>query len=242
MTAADRYLRTVLGLVDDVRGDEAAAIERAATLAADAIRAGGVVHLFGAGHSQLVALEGFLRAGGLAAVNVLHDPALSPARPEPASRIERLPGYAEALLASSDLRPGEVLIVVSNSGVNPVPVEVAELGASRGLHVVAITSRRHTTAVPPRHPSGRRLVDIAEVVIDTHGPAGDAAETLPSGVRVGGVSTVLAVAILTAVTVRAAELLEADGDVPPVIESQNLPGGGAANAERVARYRARRGT
>lgn len=240
MTAADGYLGQLSELIGIVRREEAEGIERAATLAADSIRRDGVLHLFGAGHSQLVALEGFLRAGGLASVQVIDDPALAPSRPATASRIERLPGYAATLMGSSDLRAGEVLIVISNSGVNAVPVEVAQLGAARGAHVVAITSRQHTGAVPPRHPSGRRLADLAEIVIDTHAPVGDAIHTLSSGSRVGGVSTALGTAILTSVIVRTAELVEESGARAPVIESQNVPGGGEANAALVARYRDRR--
>ena len=140
MTALDRYFASATATLTEVATTQGEALEAAARLAADSVAGGGMLHLFGAGHSQLVALDAFLRAGGLACVNPIVDPALAPAAGPDVSRVERTPGHAAAVLEGEDLRPGEVVVVVSNSGVNQVPVEVALGCRDRGLRVVALTN------------------------------------------------------------------------------------------------------
>lgn len=241
MTAGARYLQELRRRLELLETVEAEAIETAARLCEESIAAGGVVHVFGSGHSQLAALEARVRAGGLACVDVVADAALSPSQPRRAGLLEQVPGYAATLLATSDLRAGEVVFVISNSGINAVPVEFAAGCADLGLTVIAVTSRAHAAAVPSRAPSGQKLVDVADLVIDTHGPAGDATLPIGSGPPSGGVSTVLAAAALTAVLVRAAERLDDAGIVPPVLGSQNLEGHGVDNDALLARYAHRTG-
>lgn len=229
MTAAQDYLAALAGNLDAIETAEAPAIERAAELIAQSIIAGGVVHYMGSGHSMLVAIEPLQRAGGLAPVNVVLDPALSPARPRHAGRVERVTGYAEALLDLDDIRPGEVVVVISNSGINPVPVEFAAGASTRGARVVAITNRAHSRAAPSRHAQGLRLMDVADVVVDTHAPIGDA--VVPVGeLHAGAMSTVVGGAVINALTARVAQLLDDDDRQPPLIVSQNLQGGDAHNA------------
>ncbi|MGP4046035.1 sugar isomerase domain-containing protein [Streptomyces sp. 2A115] len=207
---------------------ERPAVERAARAIADSIAAGGVVHYFGSGHSQLVAIEPLLRAGGLAPVNVIADPALSPTAPRHAGAAERVSGYAAAILRTADIRAGEVVVVISNSGINAVPVEFALGARELGATVVAVTNRAHSLAAESRHTGGQRLLDIADVVIDTHGRPGDA--VVPLGdLAVGALSTAVGTALVNALTCRAAELLaEHHGQAPPLIVSQNT----ADDAER----------
>jgi uncharacterized phosphosugar-binding protein len=237
VTAADRYLTTVGDALAALR-EQAETIERTATLVADSLRDDGVLHVAGCGHSQLAALELAARAGGLAAVQAIADPALGPAAGQTGGRLERLHGYAAAILEGSDCRPGEVLVVVSHSGINPVPVELALEGRQRGLRVVGVTSVAHANAVPSRHADGRKLHEVAEVVLDTGAPQGDAAVAL-DGARVGPVSTTLAIVLLHAVTARAAELLLAREEPAPVLVSHNLSIGPEVNAALVSRYRHR---
>ncbi|WP_049576909.1 sugar isomerase domain-containing protein [Streptomyces sp. SBT349] len=203
---------------------ERPAIDRAARAMAASIAAGGVVHYFGSGHSQLVALEPLMRAGGLAPVNVVADPALSPTAPRHAGAAERVSGYAAAILPTAGIRPGEVVIVVSNSGINPVPVEFALGARESGATVVALTNRAHSLAARPRHAGGRRLLDVADIVIDTHGRPGDT--VVPLGEHaVGALSTVVGAALVNALTCRTAQLLAELHDItPPLIISQNTGG------------------
>ena len=134
---------------------------------------------------------------GLACVNPILDPALSPAAGLDLALVERTEGRAAAILEGEDLRAGEVVLVVSNSGVNAVPVEVALGCRERGLRVVALTNLEQAKATAPRHPSGARLHELADVVIDNRCPPGDAAVTLASGDRVGPLTTVVGAAVVS---------------------------------------------
>jgi uncharacterized phosphosugar-binding protein len=237
----DRYVAAAAGALAEVAATQAEALEEAAGLVAVSVADGGMLHLFGAGHSQLLALDAYVRAGGLACVNPILDPALSPAAGLELARVERTEGHGAALLAGEDLRPGEVVLIASNSGVNAVPVEVALGCRERGLAVVALTNLEQSKATAPRHPSGARLHELADVVIDNRCPAGDAALALGSGERVGPLTTVVGAAVVAALCARVAELLGERGRRPPVLTSQNLDGFPAAerNAELLAPYQAR---
>jgi uncharacterized phosphosugar-binding protein len=222
VSAADRYLRALQERLLDLAARERDHVEAAAERIAASIADGGILHVFGTGHSQLVALELAERAAGLAAVHAIAPSALSPVEGGRAASTERLHGYGEVVLGGEDLRAGEVLIVVSNSGINPVPLEVAAGAAVRGLFVVAVTSRTQSLAAPARERSGRRLHELADLTIDTGTPAGDAAVELCDGTPTGPLSTILASAALHAVLTRAAELLVESGGQAPILRSQNL--------------------
>ena len=234
----DRYVAAAGHALGQVAATQGEALEEAARLVAASVAAGGVLHLFGAGHSQLLALDAYARAGGLACVNPIIDPALSPAVGLGIAEAERAQGRAAAILDGQDLRPGEVVVVVSNSGVNAVPVEVALGCRERGLAVVALTNLEQAKATAPRHPSGARLHELADVVVDNRCPPGDAAVALASGDRVGPLTTVVGAAVVAALCARVAELLLEQGRRPPVLASQNLDGRPVAehNAELVRPY------
>ena len=234
----DRYVDAASHTLGEVAATQGETLEEAARLVAASVAAGGVLHLFGAGHSQLLALDAYARAGGLACVNPILDPGLSPATGLELARVERTSGRAAAILEGEDLRPGEVVLVVSNSGVNAVPVEVALGCHARGLRVVALTNLEQAKRTAPRHPPGARLHELADVVIDNRCPVGDAAVTLASGDRVGPLTTVVGAAVVAALCARVAELLLAQGRRPPVLASQNLDARAAAedNAELLRPY------
>jgi uncharacterized phosphosugar-binding protein len=237
----DRYVDAARHTLGEVAATQGEPFEEAARLVADSVAAGGMLHLFGAGHSQLLALDAYTRAGGLACVNPILDPALSPTSGLELARIERTEGRAAAILEAEDLRPGEVVLVVSNSGVNAVPVEVAIGCRERGLRVVALTNLEQAKATAPRHSSGARLHELADVVIDNRCPTGDAALALASGDRAGPLTTVVGAAVVAALCARVAELLTERGHPSLVLTSQNLDGVPAAerNAEMLAPYLAR---
>jgi N-acetylglucosamine-6-phosphate deacetylase len=223
MTALDEYGQAVVALLraafDQGRPDR----EAVAAAVADTIRAGGAVHVFGCGHSQLVALDVVDRAGGLRGVRALVDDRLSPLTGPPGGELEQRPDEAAPILDRAGLAGPDLLVVVSHSGVNPLPVEMAREASSRGHTVVAVTSRAHASAVDVRHPGRRRLHEIADLTIDTLAPLGDAAVELDTGARTGPMSTVLAVALVTATLARAAELLADDGAAHTPVRSRNIP-------------------
>ena len=234
----DRYVDAASHALGEVAATQGEALEEAARQVAAEVAAGGVLHLFGAGHSQLLSLDAYVRAGGLACVNPILDPALSPATGLELAPVERTIGRAAAILEGEDLRPGEVVVIVSNSGVNAVPVEVALGCRERGLRVVALINLEQAKRTAPRHPSGARLHELADVVIDNRCPVGDAAVSLASGDRVGPLTTVVGAAVIAALCARVAELLLEQGRRPPVLASQNLDGRPAAedNAELLRPY------
>lgn len=198
-------------------------IEQAARLVADALAGGRQVVGFGTGHSHLVAEDMYARAGGLRGVGAVLEPSLMLHEGSAkSSALEKLTGYGEVLVDLQGLGDGDVAIVISNSGRNAVPVEFAEAARGRGCTVVAITSVEHSQAVDSRAPSGRRLMDVADLVLDNGAPAGDAAIAL-AGIteRVGAVSTITGCALVQAMTVEAANLMAERGLDPDVLVSNN---------------------
>jgi len=224
---AQNYLKSVQQTLDQVEKTQLEAIGRAADAIAEAIGNGGRMHIFGTGHSHIIAEEAFYRAGGLVPVNAILEPALMlHDGPFKSTDMERLEGYAEIILDHSGIRPGEVLMIVSNSGRNAVPVEMALTAKARGIIVVALTSLAHSKSVPSRHSSGERLFDVADIVIDNCGVVGDAVlpvNGLPTNVC--PTSTVVGAAIINMIQAEVVERLGAMGIVPPVFVSANVDGG-----------------
>lgn len=242
LRAYHRYARALTALIDDVMQTQTDAIETAATWMADGIAADGVVHLFGSGHAHMAAEEAFHRAGSLMPCNPMLDPNLTFLGTVNATLLERTAGYGRIVVGSHDIRLGEVVIVVSNSGVNPVPIDVAIAAKERGARTVAITSSRHYREAASRHSSGRRLADVADLAIDTLVPRGDALVTLDGvDVPAGGASSAVSIALVNALMVETAEQLHERGLEPPLIPTMNVPGsGGDERMETlVARYRDR---
>jgi len=218
------YFDTLQRLLTEVQRDEADNIDRAARMIATAIGAGGQVKLLGTGHSYALAIELAGRAGGLMDLAVIHDAVLSMTEGlGKSTATERLGGYGAILIEQSGLRAGDVLVVISNSGRNAVPVEALLAAQGRGVGTVALTSVAHSRSTPPRPPAPGRLCDLADIVLDNHGLPGDAAVAV-AGVAhpLGPTSTVVGAAILNAVSMRAAELLVESGQQPAVYLSANV--------------------
>ncbi|MGD2166173.1 MAG: sugar isomerase domain-containing protein, partial [Anaerolineae bacterium] len=152
-------------------------------------------------------------------------------------RAERVEGVGEVLVERVPMEEDDVIFVISNSGRNPEPLEVAMSARERGLKVVTVTSLRHSRSVESRHSSGKKLFELGDVVLDTGAPAGDATLSV-DGVRpkVGAVSTVLGATILNAVMVEATKMIADAGEDPPVLMSANLDGSDEFNERIKARY------
>lgn len=241
MNALDRYHHEVRRLLDEAIDRERARMERVAERFAEVVAGGGLVYLTGTGHAHMLAEEPFYRAGGLAAVHPVLVPALMLHEgASRGSRLERLPGLAREILSDLALGPGDVLVVASNSGRNAFPVEAALVARERGTPVVALTSVAHGSRVGSRHPSGKKLIEVADVVLDTGAPYGDAIVPLGEGrPTVAPVSTVAGAFLLNAVFARATELLFERGADPDVFASANVEGGEPLAPERLAYWRSR---
>ncbi|GBG05855.1 SIS domain-containing protein [Paenibacillus agaridevorans] len=240
MTLMERYFDRMVELIANIRTTQRDRIEEAAERVADSIAGGGVLHVFGSGHSHMIAEDAFNRAGGLACVNAMLEDSLMELNVGRATLLERLPGYAEVLLTGYDLKPGETIVVVSNSGINAVPVQVAEACKKKGLHVVAITSMRHSTTTASRSPSAKKLYEIADIVLDNGGEPGDALlEYDGSGRKTGPSSTIGGILLIQALIVSVIDKLVARGIEPPVLASANRDGGDRHNEALLACYRSR---
>ena len=242
--SAAAYTTAIQEVLARVADTEAGAIGRAADLIADSLRAGGVLQTFGAGHSEAVAADLAGRAGGLVPTNriSLHDVVLfGDARPEILhnDKLERDPQIAHRLYELAAPRPQDVFVVASQSGINGCVVEMALLVKQRGHHLIAITSAEHTARVTPRHPSGRRLADIADVVLDNGAPYGDALLPLAGGGSVCAVSSVTNALLAQLVVAEVVRRMEAAGEVPPIYLSANVPGGDEHNHTLESRYAGR---
>lgn len=233
------FLSTVLDLLDELNSDTAE-INLAAEWCADSISDGGLVHVFGAGHSHMAAEEAFHRAGGLVPVNaVLVEWLMVHQGGRRAALLERQPGLGELIVSTEPVAEGDVFFVVSNSGRNPVPIEVARAAKSRGAKVVAITSLEHSQGVAARGGLGVKLADVADLVLDNHAPLGDAAVPVGDDLKVGGVSSVMTLVLVQSIVVETVKLLVARGLQPPVFKSGNVDGSEEWNAEQLKRLGAR---
>lgn len=238
--APEEYMDRIAALLHEMQVAEAENIARAGELLAGCIASGGIVHIFGSGHSSLLAQEIFHRAGGLVPIDAMLDINLTIFGTARASMVERLEGYAPSILASYDVRSGEVVIILSNSGINPVPIDLALAVKHLGASVIAVTSAAANADAFSRHSSGQKLADVADLVLDSHVPHGDALIDIDGAdVRIGAASTVLGAALLNAVTVATAAALARRGAPVPALQSQNVPGGDAHNAALVNSYAGR---
>ena len=229
---------------------QAETVDRVADLCADAIAADGLVHLFGTGHSRIPVEEMFPRYGSYPGFNPMvelsmtfHTQVVGSNGQRQAMFIERTPGLAEAILANYELRPTDMMIVFSASGLSAVPIEMALGAKERGLAVVAVTSVAQSRAGEPTHAAGR-LLDVVDVVLDLGTPPADALveiDGLETPVAPG--STLAAVALVNELKARTAHRLVEQGAMPPVITSAAVVGRDesarlfdAAYAEHARRY------
>jgi len=252
MPLADTYFRRANEMLARAWEANAPVIGRLAPIIGSCVARGGVVHTFGSGHSELISREIIGRAGGLVCVTGIIDPT--------GGFIENLPGYGARLVERYDrqygLLPGEVIIVVSNSGKNGSPIDVALYAKGKGLVVVALTCLAMSRATPSQHPGGRRLFECADHVLDNGGVPGDAIVELdPAGrtagspaeasakegasIWAGPTSTFIGCSVLNWLMLAVVDWLAANGHAPPVLRSQNLPGAIEHNRALAQRYQGR---
>jgi uncharacterized phosphosugar-binding protein len=236
--ACARLMRDAL---DRVTATQTAAIARAADLVVQAIDNGGIMQVFGTGHSRSIAMEIAGRAGGLVPANALSIKDLVMYGDTPPAEIldptiERDPGLAARILELADTRPEDVFVIASNSGGNGSVVELARLARERGHQIVAVTSLAHSERVTSRHPSGLRLFEIADVVIDNCGVFGDASLPLPGGGAIAATSSLTGVLIAQMLVAEVCGRLLREGKEVPVLISANVPGGDEHNEAVNARY------
>jgi uncharacterized phosphosugar-binding protein len=232
---ADTYHERAGALLARARESNAPTLARLAPIMGESIARGGVVHTFGSGHSELISREIIGRAGGLVCVTGIIDPT--------GGFIENLPGYGEKLVARYDrqyqLNPGETVIVISNSGKNASPIDVALYAKAKGLNVVALTCLAMSKASTSQHSSGKKLYEVADHVLDNGGVIGDAIVEIGGGDRAGPTSTLIGCSVLNWLMLSVVEWLRTNGHHLPILRSQNSPGAIEHNREVGSRYKGR---
>ena len=228
MSGGMDWIEAGIALLEKIRDSQSTAIERASEICAEAIGAGGFVHLFGTGHSRIPVEEMFPRYGSYPGFHPIvelsmtfHTQVVGANGQRQAMFIERVPGLADVILSNFHFEPRDAVMVFSASGLGAVVVEFARGARQRGLPVIAVTSIAQSKAGELEEEVGSRLMDEADVVIDLCTPAGDALCRLEglAETPIGPGSTLAAIAVADAVKVRTAELLLAGGKLPPVITS-----------------------
>lgn len=217
------FIQEIQGVLNAIEQNEQASIQKAAKACAASITAGRAVLMFGAGHSALPAQEAFPRIGSIVGFVQITEPELGfngfvtgKGGQRQMSFLEQTSGFAEVILENYNLTPEDTLIVISNSGINALPVEICDLARKQGLTTISIGSTTHAQANQPKNPLGKRLMEVSDIHIDTHVREGDALVDLPGGIKAGGGSTVASMVVMNAIVVETIRLLSEAG-VPFVI-------------------------
>jgi uncharacterized phosphosugar-binding protein len=225
------YIEAARRVLDRVAA-QAPAIGQAADWFAATILAGRMVHLFGSGHSRILVEEMWPRYGSFPGFNPIvelslsfHNLVVGANGQRQAMFLENVPGLAERILRNFDLSPQDCALVASSSGCNLVPIEMAEHFRARGVKVVAIVSRAHSDASISKHPAGRKLQAVADLVLDTGAPVGDAMVRVPGlEVPVAPGSTLGGCALINCLKAETAARLAAAGRPPTVLTAPALVG------------------
>lgn len=234
-TLAESYLAKANELLAQAWTVNTPVIAKLVPILGASVARGEIIHTFGSGHSEIIAREIVGRAGGLVCITSINDPT--------AGFIENLVGYGTKLVERYDrqyeLRAGEVVIVISNSGKNSSPIEVALHAKKKGCVVVALCSVAMSTTAKTVHPGGKNLHAIADFVLDNGGVPGDTILQLTPEIATGPTSTFVGASLLNWLMLSTMEWLKANGHDLPVLRSQNIPGAIEHNRAVGAKYKTR---
>ncbi len=183
-----------------------------------------IIHTFGTGHSHMLGIELFARAGGLGNVDAMLDPdTLTSFGAQRSGAIEKTPGVSDVIYDSYSIEPGDIMIITSNSGRNAMPIEMAMRCQKEGVCVVAITNMEQSKNTTSRHPSGKKLYECADYIIDSCVPSGDATLDL-DGIKTGPASSIVTMYLINTVVSEAIKIVLSHGKRPYVFQSQNVDG------------------
>ena len=238
MSVTKRYFSFLQEKMDEVVEEQTPNIEKAAEIIAKSCENGGRFYVFGSGHSHMVAEELYLRAGGFGLVKAILPPELM--LHEMANKstwLERLDGYSTAIVNLYKIDEKDTIMIISNSGRNSVPVEMAIASKEKGAKVIALTSMKHGTEVTSRHHSGKKLYEIADVAIDNCADKGDASFYVDNyETPTGATSDATGIAIAQALIVTVIDIMVKNGHKPPVFKSSNVDGADEYNNELFDKY------
>ncbi|MFV0384353.1 sugar isomerase domain-containing protein [Paracoccus sp. (in: a-proteobacteria)] len=223
------YLQTVIDRLRRVQDGQIEAIRAAGAICADAILGDNLVFTFGTGHGSFPAMEMYPRTGTCTGFRPIVESSmisfhrvLGDMGARQYRFIHSQEGYGRAILSSHQTKPGDAMLIFSHSGLNAVTLDIAIEAQAQGMKLIGVTSIPHSSATPSRHSSGKHLYELADVVVDTVVPLGDAGLEI-EGVRgrVGATSTAIAIAIGQAINAETARLIAAAGRDPYIMVSPN---------------------
>ena len=241
MKKYQEYYKAVLGMLDEIHDSQSEKIEEAAQIVCETIAEGGLLHTLGVGHSHCLTEDVFWRAGTLVPIHAILELSMTGTTEITKSAyMEKLEGTGPIICDYHRIAPPDALLTVSNSANNAMPIDVAMEASKRGVKVIAICSVTYANSLHARHSSGKKLIDVADVVIDNCGKVGDTCLTLEGLEQgLGPTSTITGSYIINAVLVQAAAELHNAGNVPEIYWSGNLEGGMEANRHYHEKYWAR---
>lgn len=217
--------------------EEQKTIEEGAKLLVKAEQEGGCIYTFGSGHSHMIGQDLYARAGGYAKIYPITEIEMTLAtHPTKSTTLERTAAYADVLDAVYHLKKNDALIVTSNSGRNSLIIEYCLRAKQKGVKIIAITSLAHSQTIASRHPSGYRLFELADVVLDNHAPYGDATTSIDESTKMGPVSTLTGCFLAQCLIGCFVEQLKAEDLDAPVFRSSNMDGADTYNQELFQRY------
>ncbi len=240
------YYSQIIANLQKVNETQEANIDAAASLMTDAIAEDRLIHVYGGGgHTTLPVGEMFFRAGGLANIDPVMEPALSVFNQAlKYLELERTVNFGASIVRYYQLRPGDVMIIFHNIGINPATIDAADEAKKEGAKIIAVSSSHWQNEIPEdhfiRHPSKKNLFDFADVCIDDFNPVGDAAVTIPGfETPIAPISNIVDFYIAHLLEIKTVAECVRRGIKPPVWSSANVPGGDEKNAALIEKYRPR---
>ena len=236
----EEYYNNVLGLINRIYQTQYEKLREGGRCIAEVLKKDGLIHVFGCGHSHMLAEDLFYRAGGLVNINAIFDSSVMLHEgAAKSSKIERMHGMAQLLLDRYETQPGDILLISSNSGINPYPIEMALAGKNKGLKVIAITSSAYASSAS-LHNSGKHLSQVCDLFIDNCVGKGDASVVVTENeIKAGPLSSFGTFFAAQEMIMEACEQLKQSGISPNIYLSGNLPGTDEHNTAYVRHYKKR---
>lgn len=239
---ANQYFEHVEAMLQQVKESQMAKIEEAADAFVQSIKNGGAIYAFGASHAGIIAEEMFYRTGGLALINPIFNPTLM-LNTKPVtltSQVERVEDFGKVMFDSVNAKKGDTILIHSVSGRNAAAIDMALAAKEAGVTVIALTNMTYSSQVTSRHTSGKKLYEIADIVIDNQGDFEDAAIQVEGmEQKTGPTSTVTGAAIANAIVIETVEKLIESDVIPPIFHSANVDGGDEFNKRIINEYKDR---
>ena len=231
MKTVNNYFEFLQQKLKDAQTTQEENLGQAAEMILSSVNSGGNFYVFGSGHSHMVAEELYTRAGGLSFVQAILPPELMLHQmPRKSTNLERLSGYAKAILDLYPVSEKDTFLIITNSGRNNVPIEMCLEAQKKGAKVIALTSLRHSKEVTSRHSGGKNLYQLADLVLDNQAELGDASFLVEGAdAPVGGISDFIGIALVQALVVAITEKMVQNGQEPPIFRSANVDQGDSYN-------------